>query len=158
MNSCSHLNMCAHLSSQDPLLAEVFDSPGFPETIEESANVLALARTTRDLRKCHKLAVQLAIRRIVVLLQILKRQDNLERRAKAAARLLKLQNGLETATLKLFHADRDVGLVSSVVRKKGFPVEFARDYRGYKSTIEDGGMDDSQVGSPAPSDFGVDGD
>ena len=94
----------------------------------------------------------------MILLQILKRQDHQERRAKAATQLLKLQNDLAIATSKLDKAHSDVGLVSSFVRKKGFPVEFGADYRRRGAGIEVDAEADSEVASTVPSDFGVDED
>ena len=143
---------------EDSYLAEVFETEGFPDTVEESANAIALARTSRELRRCYKVAVQLAMRKTVLLLQILKRHDyrSQERREKATTRLLKLRNTLETATSKLSNADRDVGLISSFVRRKGFPVEFGAEYRGRGSGIELDAVVGSDVPSPISSDFGVD--
>ena len=141
---------------EDARLAHLLDMTGFPETAEDAANILALARASRDERKCHKVAARLAIQQVMILLQVVRRKGGDEQRQQGD--LPKLHSDLANASRSLSDAHHDIGLVSSIVRRKGFALEYGPEYHGHAPDTpvdDDVGLDTASV---VPSNFGADED
>ena len=139
---------------EDARLAYLLDITEFPETAEDAANILALARASMDERKYHKLAAQLAIQQVMLLLRVVRRKGGDEQQQQGD--LPKLYSDLASASRSLTDAHRDVGLVSSVVRRKGFALEYGPEYHGHAPDTHIDDDTDLDTASAVPSNFGVD--
>ena len=113
------------LMSQNPRLRRILMLPNFPETAEDAASLLDIARGRREECHCLKLAAEHAVRQCRIELQLTSRQTTNDSEVhQVVGHLQTLQGDLEKSQIELSNADDDVGGVRSLIRRKGFPVEF----------------------------------
>jgi hypothetical protein len=111
--------------SQNPRLRRILMLPNFPETAEDAASLLDIARGRREECHCLKLAAEHAVRQSRIELQLISRQTTNDSEVhQVVGHLQTLQGDLEKSQIELSNADDDVGGVRSLIRRKGFPVEF----------------------------------
>lgn len=95
----------------------------FPQTIEDAADLLAMARSSRVERKYWKLAAEEAVHQGDVQLQVLSRNASDDTMV-GIRDLQVLRHELSKATKKLLEADEDVAVACSMICMKGLPLEF----------------------------------
>jgi hypothetical protein len=136
--------------------------PNFPQTHEDAANVLSLARASRDQQKCRKLDLRLELHQVVVRQKVMNRRGGDEPQGQDNGNLQILYRQLSEVNEKLAEAEQDIGLIRFVIRKRGFPLEFGIEYHGAigKSIPADVADDDNASeldnASAIPSNFGAD--
>jgi hypothetical protein len=114
---------------EDLRLTPLLDKTEFPETVEDAANTLELVRTHRDELRCYETGKRLAVKQAMILIKLTRRIGGDEQEQHNT--LTEIRNDLASAARDVFKADSDIGLISSVVRRKGFPLQFGPEYHGH---------------------------
>ena len=99
------------------------DRPGYPETQSDAVDILKVVHTRRDETEHQRYAAEKAVHRCIDQLTIVqKRGDEQAAINQALVELEYCRTALTRARGAASQADDDVGLVRSVLRRKGFPV------------------------------------
>jgi len=99
--------------------------PDFPDTAEEAADLLGIARSSREERSCLKLATEHAVHQGARELQALNRRHPDPQIVESSLEDLKtLQEELATTSAHLVESDREIGVVRSLITHKGLPLHF----------------------------------
>jgi hypothetical protein len=132
--------------------------PDYPTTSEEASIILSIARAGKDERVTRQLVLRLALHQIIKQVKALAiRGGDMEQEQADAG---SLQHDLSAAAEDVREAEQDLGLIRSLVRRKGFPLEFDVEHRKSRpnSPPVNSNRDLSMTPSPVPSDFGLEED
>jgi hypothetical protein len=96
--------------------------PDYPQTVEEASIILSIARAGKNERVTRQVVLQLTLHQVIKEVKglAIRGCDKEEKQAYAGS----LQHDLSAAAQELREAEQDLGLVRSLVRRKGFPLEF----------------------------------
>jgi hypothetical protein len=134
--------------------------PDYPKTVEEASIILSIARAGKDERVTRQLVLRLTLHQIIKQVKglAIRGCDKGQEQADAGS----LQHDLSAAAVDLREAEQDLGVVRSLVRRKGFPLEF--DVMLMRNSPPVNGTGDinptslSMTPSPVPSNFGLEED
>jgi hypothetical protein len=125
---CSIKNLVLNLPLfKNPRFDRIMKISEFPQTTEDAADLLAMARSSRVERKYRKLAAEEAVRQGDIQLQVLSRNASDDTMV-GIGDLQVLRHELSKATKKLLEADEDVAVARSMIRMKGLPLEFGSEF------------------------------
>jgi hypothetical protein len=115
---------------QNIRIKRLLQLPDFPDTAEEAADLLGIARSSREERSCRKLATEHAVHQGARELQALnRRHPDLQIIESSLEDLKTLQEELAATSAHLVESDREIGVVRSLITHKGLPLHFESPYR-----------------------------
>ena len=110
---------------QNPRIARLFRVPNFPQTAEDAADLLTIARLSSDERSHRRSAVEDAVKQGVRELQALMRQNSSTPIiTECLEEIATLKNELVTASTELGVAEEEIGVVRSLICQKALPLHF----------------------------------
>jgi hypothetical protein len=141
-------------TSKPPYLEVLLRIPDFPETEADASNLLAVVRSRREQFYQQRQAAEQAVYWSNIRLSVL--QEKSAARETINQCLTELQTdrtSLTTAVEALAQADLDVGMVHTLIRRKGLPVVNTPGYIPHTSPAADGDTAISSISIETGEDY-----